>query len=155
MMSYVIITWISLCVPIAPSSHRHDECQIWPGGLQQFTEAHLDLHSIIHRGDVTAHKVCGGAEGPRNQPKQLWCPHTVLHLCGWSLCLLPHLWIPAGNAGWNKLSSSETCTWANTHTHTHTRGKISWRNQVCPSERMWLFYMLCVSVRMYRYKQQI
>lgn len=109
-LSCMNIARISLCVPTAPSSHRHNECQIWPGGLQQFTEAHFNLHPIVHRGDVAPHKVCGGAEGAGNQPKQLQFPHTVLHLRGWSLRLLPHLWIPAGNTGGKTRSES-------THTH--------------------------------------
>lgn len=84
-------------VPTDSSCHGHHELQIWPGGLQQFTEAHLNHHSVDHRGDVTSHQICGGAEGPGNQPQQLQCPNTVLHLCGWSLLLLSCLWIFAGN----------------------------------------------------------
>lgn len=101
----------SFYVSTAPRSHRYNECQIWLGGLQQFTEAYFDLHSIVHRGNVPPHKVCGGAEGPGNRLEQLQCPHTVLHLCGWGLHLLPHLWIPAGNTVANIQSEGST------HTH--------------------------------------
>lgn len=90
----------SLFVVAAPgSSLRDDECKIWSGGLQQFTQAHLHLHPVLHRGHVAAHKVRGGAEGPGNQPELLQRPHAVLHLRGRSLHLLPHLRIPAGDLG--------------------------------------------------------
>ena len=113
-ISHITIAWISVYVPTAPSSHGHNECQIWPGELQQFTEAHFNLHPVVHGGDVTPHKVCGGAEGPGNQPEQLQCPHTVLHLCCWSVRLLPRLWIPAGNTA--RKTQAERYTHANTHT---------------------------------------
>lgn len=114
----VFIVYLCLCVHAAPSSHRHNECQIWPGGLQQFTEAHFNLHPVVHGGDVTPHKVCGGTEGPGNQPEQLQRPHTVLNLCGWSLPLLPHIWISAGIVGsQGRKTQYDWCTCAYTHTH--------------------------------------
>lgn len=105
---YVFIYLFFVFVLTDSSYHGHNEHQIWPGGLQQLAEAHIHLHSVIHRGDVASHQVCGGAEGSGNQPQQLKCPNTVLHLCGWSLPLLPYLWIFAGktsgkerNVRWN------------------------------------------------------
>lgn len=100
---------IFLYVPAASSRRWHNECQIWPGGLQQFTEAHFNLHPLVYRGDVTSYKVCGGAEGSGDQPEQLKCTHTVLYLCGWSLLLLPHVWILTGNGDYDP-----------SYTHTHT-----------------------------------
>lgn len=105
--------WCLPCVVTAPgSSLRDDECKIWSGGLQQFTEAHLHLHPILHRGHVAAHQVRGGAEGPGDQPEQLQRPHAVLHLRGRSLHLLPHLRIPAGEQmmTWNTSRSTIKCS---------------------------------------------
>lgn len=93
---FLIISF-SLHIAAVPRGPRHNECQIWFGELQQFTEAPFHLHPIVHRGHVTSYKVSGRAEGPGDQPDQLQCPHAVLHLCCWSFHLLPHICILAGN----------------------------------------------------------
>lgn len=109
-MSYVIVALIHCYFPTAPCSRRHNECQIWPGELQQFTEAHFHLHPVVHGGDVAPHQVCGGAEGPGDQPEHLQLAHTVHDLRGRSLPLLPHLWIPAGNTQ-RKTVLLRLCLW--------------------------------------------